>query len=134
METMPMQTADLTATVTAVNLEATDPRALAEFWAGATGGTIVAAGDQVYLKPKRAGGPGMFFSPMGGPRPSRNMTHVDLTVPWESRADLVERLIARGATHRWDVLDQHPDVRWTTLADPEGNLFCIAEHPPMPTR
>jgi hypothetical protein len=30
----------------------------------------------------------------------------------------------------WDVLDEHPHVRWTTLADPEGNLFCIAEHPP----
>lgn len=129
-----MQTAALTAIVTAVNLEASDPHALAEFWAGATGGTIVAAGDQVYLSPKRAGGLGMFFSPMSGPRPSRNTTHVDLTVSWQSRADLVERLIARGATHRWDVLDQYPGVRWTTLADPEGNLFCIAEHPPRPGR
>jgi hypothetical protein len=22
-------------------------------------------------------------------------------------------------------------VQWTTLADPEGNLFCVAEHPPV---
>jgi hypothetical protein len=29
-----------------------------------------------------------------------------------------------------DVLDEIPWVRWTTLADPEGNSFCITEHPP----
>lgn len=129
-----MHTTDPTATVTAVNLEASDPYALAEFWAEATSGTAVPDGDQVYLEPKGAGGLGMFFSPVRGPRPSRSTIHLDLTVPWKSRVELVERLVARGATHRWDVLDQHPAVRWTTLADPEGNLFCIAEHPPSPVR
>jgi hypothetical protein len=44
----------------------------------------------------------------------------------------VRRIIGLGATHRWDVLDEVPHVRWTTLSDPEGNLFCIAEHPPAP--
>lgn len=72
----------------------------------------------------------MFLQPLTGPRPSRNLTHVDLTVAWEARAPLVERLLGLGATHRWDVLDEHPGVRWTTLADPEGNLFCVAEHRP----
>ena len=28
-------------------------------------------------------------------------------------------LIARGATHLWD------QPRWTVLADPEGNEFCV---------
>lgn len=26
--------------------------------------------------------------------------------------------------------EEFAHVRWTTLADPEGNLFCVAEHPP----
>lgn len=120
----------ITATITAVNLEADDPRALAAFWSAATGGTVVAAGDQFYVRPPQPGGVGMFIQPLHGPRPSRNLAHVDLTVPWPGRAALVQRLLGLGATHRWDVLDEHPDVQWTTLADPEGNLLCIAEHPP----
>jgi hypothetical protein len=56
--------------------------------------------------------------------------HVDLTVGWGSRASTVERLLACGATRQWDVLEEHEHVQWTTLADPEGNLFCVAEHPP----
>lgn len=47
------------------------------------------------------------------------------------RATEVQRLIGLGATHQWDVLDEVPHVQWTTLADPEGNLFCVAEHPPL---
>ena len=47
------------------------------------------------------------------------------------RATEVQRLIGLGATHQWDVLDEVPHVPWTTLADPEGNLFCVAEHPPL---
>jgi len=51
-------------------------------------------------------------------------------VPWGSRQQEVDRAVTLGATHRWDVLDEVPWVQWSTLADPEGNLFCIAEHPP----
>jgi hypothetical protein len=32
----------------------------------------------------------------------------------------LDRLIALGATRRWD----DSQGRWTVLADPEGNLFC----------
>jgi len=39
------------------------------------------------------------------------------------------RLAAIGTEHRWDVLDEVPWVQWSTLAGPEGTLFCIAEHP-----
>jgi hypothetical protein len=73
----------------------------------------------------------MFFQPLDGSRPEVQLIHVDLTVPWGARVPPeVERLLELGATHRWDVLDEVPHVQWTTLADPEGNLFCVAEHPP----
>lgn len=58
--------------------------------------------------------------------------HLDLTVPWGRREGEVTRLEALGATTRWHVLDEHPHVQWTTMADPEGNLFCLAEHAPQP--
>lgn len=72
----------------------------------------------------------MFFQPMTGPRPERQTFHLDLTVPSGSRQAEVERLLSLGATYQWDVLDEFPHVQWTTLADREGNLFCVAEHPP----
>jgi hypothetical protein len=72
----------------------------------------------------------LFFRTRTAPRPEHQGQHLDLTVPWGSRASEVERLVASGATHRWDVLDEVPWVQWSTLVDPEGNLFCVAEHPP----
>ncbi|MFC9835068.1 VOC family protein [Rhodococcus sp. NPDC127530] len=114
----------------AINLEAADPAALAAFWAGVTGAAPLPGGDSVYLPPAGPNGFAMFFQPLTGPRPERQAIHPDLTVPWGSRQPEVERLLTLGATHRWDVLDEHPHVQWTTLADPEGNLFCVAEHPP----
>lgn len=117
-------------TLGAINLEAVDPAALAEFWAGVTGAVPSPGGEAVYLPPAGPDGFGMFFQPMSEARPERQTIHLDLTVPWGSRRSEVERLVALGATFRWDVLDEVPHVQWTTLADPEGNLFCVAEHPP----
>jgi len=44
---------------------------------------------------------------------------VHLDVRLDAASDL-DRLIALGATRRWDDAKE----RWTVLADPEGNLFC----------
>lgn len=117
-------------TLGAINLEAQDPTALAEFWASVTGAIPSPSGDSVYLPPAGPGGFAMFFQPMTGPRPEHQAAHLDLTVPWGTRQTEVERLVRLGATHQWDVLDEVPHVQWTTLADREGNLFCVAEHPP----
>ena len=118
-------------TLGAVNLEADDPAGLAAFWAELAGGTIAGTTEgSVYLAARDPGGFAMFFQPRGGPRPDHEGWHLDLTVPWGTRTTEVERALALGATHRWDVLDEVPWVQWSTLADPEGNLFCLAEHVP----
>lgn len=119
-------------TLGAINLEAQDPAKLAAFWASVTAAVPVPSGDTVYLPPAGPEGFAMFFRPSNGPRPERQATHLDLTVPWGSRQAEVDRLLGLGAAHRWDVLDEVPHVQWTTLTDPEGNLFCVAEHPPAP--
>lgn len=118
-------------TLGAINIEAQDPTALAGFWAAVIGSTPSGSGNNVYLPPASPDGFAMFFHPANRPRPEHQMTHLDLTVPWGSRQAEVKRVIGLGATHRWDVLDEVPHVQWTTLADPEGNLFCVAEHPPV---
>lgn len=118
-------------TLGAINIEADDPHTLAAFWTTVTGGTPAPSGDFVYLPPAGPGGFAMFFRPLSGPRPDRQAIHLDLTVLWGSRSQEVDRLLSAGAKWQWDVLDEHPHVQWTTLADPEGNLFCVAEHPPQ---
>jgi hypothetical protein len=117
-------------TLGAVNLEAQDPLALATFWASVIGTEPPSGEGSVYLPPASPDGFAMFFQPMRGPRPERQTFHLDLTVPWGSRQQEVERVTDLGASHCWDVLDEVPHVQWTTMSDPEGNLFCIAEHPP----
>jgi hypothetical protein len=111
-------------------MEAADPLRLATFWAAVTGSKPAPDGETVYVPATGPGGFAFFIQPLTGPRPERLTIHLDLTVPWPTRRDEVERLESLGATKRWDVLDEHPHVQWTTMADPEGNLFCVAEHPP----
>jgi predicted enzyme related to lactoylglutathione lyase len=48
----------------------------------------------------------------------KNRVHLDLDV-----ADEVARVISLGATHIHD--KEEFGMQWTTLADPEGNEFCI---------
>jgi len=53
----------------------------------------------------------------------KNRLHLDLRTGAE-QADVVARLVAAGATelHRGQQGPHH----WVTLADPEGNEFCVA--------
>ncbi len=123
-------TSSATMTLGAYNFEAADPRKLSQFWSSLTGGSTHPGGDSVYIAPAGEHGFGLFVQPLQGARPDRQLAHLDLTVPWGTRASEVERAVSLGAAVQWHVLDEHPHVQWTTLSDPEGNLFCIAEHPP----
>ena len=134
MSELPVSVGDMTThqiSLGAINLESDDPGRLAGFWAAVTGATPSPGGSSYYLPPAGPGGFAMFFQPRTAPRPPHQTTHLDLTVPWGSRPGEVERLIDLGATYKWDVLEEFAHVQWTTLADPEGNLFCVAEHPPQ---
>jgi hypothetical protein len=117
-------------TLGAVNVRAADVELLAGFWSELLGGSRSPGSS--YLAPAGPGGFAMFFQQLDGPRAIEQMTHMDLTVPWGDRQSVAARAVALGATHQWDVLTEHTHVQWTTLTDPEGNLFCIAEHPPLP--
>lgn len=47
-------------------------------------------------------------------------------ITFDCRNAGVERLLALGATKVHD--KDEWGVNWTTLLDPEGNEFCVAEH------
>ena len=54
---------------------------------------------------------------------AKNSWHVDLNVGRENIDAEVARLTALGATKRYTV--DEPSGFHTTMADPEGNLFCV---------
>lgn len=70
-------------------------------------------------------GPRLLFQrPDGLPaKTDRNRLHLDLNPPRDEGSALVERALDLGATLMWD--GRQGPATWVTLADPEGNEFCI---------
>ena len=57
----------------------------------------------------------------------RNGVHLDVASDSaEAMTAMVERLLAAGAS---TVEIVQAGVPWVVLADPEGNEFCVLEHP-----
>ena len=106
--------------------DCTDAARLATFWsallerpvdpgANAFFATVGSGGDE----PLR---PAYMFLQVPEERAGKNRLHVDLI--GSDLAHQVERAVGLGARHVGD-FDEYGTV-WTTLADPEGNLFDIA--------
>ena len=54
----------------------------------------------------------------------KNRLHLDVRVGEENVDAVVARLTERGATYLWKST-QGPSHWWITMADPEGNEFCV---------
>jgi predicted enzyme related to lactoylglutathione lyase len=118
--------------LTAVAIEATDARALAQFWAGALEWPLdedASPGPRMAPPPaslpaalRAADGPiGLVFVPSARRKTRKNRLHLDLSGA-SGQAREVARLLGLGAT-RADI--GQGDVPWDVLADPEGNEFCV---------
>jgi hypothetical protein len=72
---------------------------------------------------REAGRPALLFQKVPEPKVVKNRVHLDLR--GESMAGEVERLLGLGATFIAErTLGE--GVRWTVMADPEGNEFCVS--------
>jgi hypothetical protein len=66
----------------------------------------------------------ILFQEVPEPKTVKDRIHLDLLVGPDARAAEVERLLGLGATVLREV--DEPGGRHTTMADPEGNEFCVA--------
>ena len=66
----------------------------------------------------------IIFQQVPEPKSAKNRWHIDVWVGQENLQSATEHLIARGATFLHD--GQQGPQRWVTLADPEGNEFCVS--------
>ncbi len=65
----------------------------------------------------------MLFQVVEEPKTVKNRMHLDLNVGKENIEAEVARLTSRGARELWKV--DEPGAFHTTMADPEGNEFCV---------
>jgi hypothetical protein len=70
------------------------------------------------------GRPRVLFQQVPEAKTVKNRVHLDVRVGPDRREAEVARLLERGATELWRGA-QGP-FEWVTLADPEGNEFCVS--------
>ena len=97
-----------------LGLDCADPRALAMWWAELLGGRFVDEGQEYCWVADIPGAPfeSLDAAPVPEPKAAKNRVHLDVV------GDVAE-IVGHGAA----IVDEPP--RWTVLADPEGNEFCV---------
>lgn len=65
----------------------------------------------------------MYFQAVPELKAGKNRVHLDLRSGVEDRSVEVARLEALGARQLWE--GRQGPLTWTTMADPEGNEFCV---------
>ena len=116
----------MTVRIQCLDIDSTDPRRLAHFWAEALGWRITHETDnEVALEPPEGqlgDGllPDLLFLRVPEEKAGKNRMHFDLRP--DDQAAEVARLESLGAT-RADI--GQGETRWVVMADPEGNEFCV---------
>ena len=115
--------------VLAITFDCANAATLAEFWSAALGRPVDQEGDMAASEffariPGDGTDPTMMFIQVPEAKTVKNRVHLDMNT--SDRATEVERLVGLGATFIHD--KDEFGFQWTTLADPEGNEFCVAAH------
>jgi len=117
-----------------ITFDCHDAHALAAFWSRRTGWNVYFDDEpEVVVAPTFPyDGIGLLFIPVPEDKTAKNRVHLDLRASG-TRDEALADALADGATVIGDF--RKPDGSgWVTLADPEGNEFCIergsSERPP----
>lgn len=117
------------ARLAAVDLDCADALTVATFWSAVLDRPLDdgATGDFASIgfasASRRDGEPAWLFMRVPEAKAVKNRMHVDLASGGDREAE-VERLLALGARRLAD--KDEWGHRWTVLADPEGNEFCVS--------
>ena len=125
----------MTSFISHTTIDCTDAYALSQWWKGVLGYTDVPddpnePGHEECLILDPDTGHQLLFIEVPDPTPGKNKIHLDLRPRDLTQQEEVDRLLAHGANLSGDHRGQYgPGTGWVTLADPEGNLFCILKSP-----
>ncbi len=125
----------MTSFVSHTSVDAADAYATSEFWAQVLGYVDDPddpnnPGDEECPIHDPETGHEILFIEVPEPKSVKNRIHFDIRPRSGTRDAEVERLLALGATVVADHRGIHgPGTGWVTLADPEGNEFCVLRSP-----
>lgn len=68
--------------------------------------------------------PRIYFQKVAEGKTTKNRVHIDVQTGLDDIGPEVARIEALGATRLWD--GQQGPHAWVTMADPEGNEFCVS--------
>ena len=109
-----------------VTIDCADPYELGSFWSHVLG--VPLADDDEPGDPEAlvdpGDGPPLLFVRVPDKKLAKNRVHVDLQPSDRNRDAEVERLASLGATVAADHR-RSDGTGWVTMADPEGNEFCV---------
>ncbi len=121
----------MTSRISHTSLDCTDAYALSEWWKHVLGYTDVPDDPNEPGHPEcmildPGTGHRVLFIEVPDPTPGKNKMHFDLRPTDRTRDEEVDRLLGHGA----ELVDDRRSrdgsgLGWATLADPEGNLFCV---------
>ena len=117
----------MTLRVGEIVVDCADHEVVVPFWLAAMGDYQRHEVNEQYVaiapREREAGRPTILFQKVPEAKVVKNRVHLDLR--GETMAVEVERLVALGAT----VIAERSlgeSTRWTVVADPEGNEFCVS--------
>jgi catechol 2,3-dioxygenase-like lactoylglutathione lyase family enzyme len=123
----------MTSKLTELAIDCADPDGLARFWCSVLGYEVqdeedglVTIGSPVAPDGKTRAGPvppTLTFARVPEGKTAKNRVHLDINPTDQDQGEEVRRLLDLGARHA-DV-GQTGEESWVTLADPEGNEFCV---------
>jgi hypothetical protein len=121
----------MTAFVSHTTIDARNAYELSEWWKPVLGyvdldGDPNLPGHEECLIRDPETGHRLLFIEVPDTKQAKNRLHLDLRPRSGTRDEELETLLAHGATVVADLRGKHgPGTGWVTLADPEGNEFCI---------
>ena len=117
--------------VSHTTIDCTDAFALSEWWKPVLGFTDMEGdpnlpGHEECMIVDRESGYRLLFIEVPDATPGKPRVHLDVRPRERTRDEEVEALLGYGATLHEDHRGIYgPGTGWVTLADPEGNLFCV---------
>jgi hypothetical protein len=126
----------VTSWIKSITVDCEDALPVAAFWAAALGGELDedSTSDKAYVEAPGWGGVNLWFQRVAEPKTAKNRLHLDLQVAGGRHVDqdereelieaMVDLLIEAGGTVSYRSI-QAGSLDHVTMADPEGNEFCV---------
>src|SRR5262245_7378538 len=111
----------------AVDFDTADKERSADFWCAVLGYERAGGAAQYCVLEPGDGktGPRILIQQVDEPKVAKNRMHIDLDLdPGEDVQAEVARIAALGATVLWGPVEEL-GMCWVTMADPDGNEFCV---------